>query len=65
MSDTQRDAALSRITDWMTAMDDVPDGDAAELIDAPYGLFDTLQRPGRVLLRSAAGTHLGLWHTSA
>ncbi|MGW4562328.1 hypothetical protein ACWEN3_07945 [Streptomyces sp. NPDC004561] len=35
MSDAQRNTALSRITDWMTAMGDTPDCDAAELTDAP------------------------------
>lgn len=35
MSDAQRSTALSRITDWMAAMGDTPDCDAAELIDAP------------------------------
>ncbi|MET9835982.1 hypothetical protein ABZ078_43425 [Streptomyces sp. NPDC006385] len=35
LSDAQRSTALSRIADWMTAMGDTPDCDAAELIDAP------------------------------
>lgn len=35
LSHAQRSTALSRITDWMTAMGDTPDCDAAGLINAP------------------------------
>lgn len=35
LSSTQRSAALTRITAWMTAMGDAPDFDAVKLIEAP------------------------------
>ncbi|WP_236240468.1 hypothetical protein [Streptomyces sp. CC228A] len=35
LPDGERAAVLSGITDWMTAMGDAPDADAAELVDGP------------------------------
>ncbi|WP_236245282.1 hypothetical protein [Streptomyces sp. CC210A] len=35
LPDGERAAVLSRIADWMTAMGDAPDADAAELVDGP------------------------------